>query len=669
MKMRMSYMSVLSALITLSTFASQGPEDSPGTSIVLLGNDSVQEQALALVPVPAPTKRPLPPLINAKGFFFEFGALSTEMSALMAEESNESFEKRKLLRLGLYVNLKRLPELFSLDPEDFVTYVDLRKLKKYIRLCADNIVGDNDKKVAALKSCFHYSQWDALLECDSTKMILGCIIDLFYNEDTEKEKLEQLKEALEVANSQNSRLRTYFNVEELQTILDDKIAGKAIATERIVHTINCSQMLTLMPRADLINKYSQPDKLLTLIIALICADDTENISIRNALIKYIRWDAIIESFVATSFDDDILRAFINIPGLKRLICHLQDDKPLTRELVEGLFNMQTFAEMGIPLAMIDNYIDVEKIIIALEAWRSGKQGDLSQVVNIPAIENHLGIDVGNALDTSMPEEVQTFKLFNLTQHITNAEWFPPLRYWTLCIATQLALWTAGHYTLYTKGLKHKMIGIPLVGLIIYFAHRSNRYLSEPTPGKTIMINTLICKGLRLISSSKKQGTKGDDLITYISSTHPAAEHFVEFFSLLTDEHLARLTNPYHALKMLANPLAFLQDKAHESFIQGLWTIDAHPAHTQKRINCLAAILSRFPPEDQQPARDLFSLFISSITPQMALALPHPYMLKIAYYWPPLLLSQTAFLRVIGQENITLLMNAVDAAQDAAQYGQ
>ena len=661
--MRMSYMSVLSALITLSALASQGQDGPPGPKIELLEGHAVQERALALVPASAPTQRPLPPYINAQGFLFQLGALLTEMNTLMAEDSDESFEKRKFLCLVLYINISRLPELFSLDPDDFATYIDIRKLKHYIKLSADNIVGHKDKKIAALKSCFHYSEWDTLLECNSTEMILGCIIDLVYNEDTDKEKLEQLKITLKDADSQNSRLRTYFDLDEIGTILDDKIAGKAITTERILRTINCSQMLPLMPRADLLEKYSQPDKLLILIIALISTDDTENISIRNALIKYIRWDEIIESFVS---NNDMLKEFINIPGLKRLIRHLQDDKPLTREVVEGIFNnMRMFSEMRIPLAMIDLYIDVEKIITVLEAWRSGKKGDLSQVVNISAIEDDLDIDVKNALDSSVPEEVQFSKLFRLTQHITSTEWYPPLRYWTLFIATQLALWTAGHYALYTEGLKHKIIGIPLVGFIMYVAHRSNHYLSEPTPDKTILINTLVCKALRLLSSAKTGGTKGDDLIGYIPADHPLRKPFVEFFSLLTDKHLAQLSNPYHALEMLDKPHAFLRNKAHEPFIQSLWTIDADAARTQKRINSLATILFRgLSSEDQQPARDICSLLTdrSKITQAMALTLPHPYMLKIAYYWPPLLLSHTGFLRVIGQENYLLLLNAVDAAQ-------
>lgn len=604
MKLRIAVLSAFCALSTLALFASQYPEDRTEGAQRLAPVPAAQPVNPALAPAQSTWDRSkLNKYINLKSFFAEVGAF-------FAEDNEESFEKRKLLRFGLHAHLDRLPELFSLEKGALEKYFNTRNLKAYFRLCSDATEDVPRRKVSALKKSFNFAGWDTLLQCSDTQTIINLIIDLFYfkGETEEKsKKLQELKAALLAADTPESRLRTYFNIDDLHAIIDEMLAGNEVSSERIAKTVNCAATLALMPNAASIEKYSRADKLLLLLVTIICADDTENISIMNGLIKFIRWSELVE-YLSTETAEGFMNTFFNVPALKRLIELYQDDQPLTKGLILDAFNLDTLSKLGISLLLIDQYVDFNELISTLHAWRSGKKADISGAIDVERAEAQLGVDIQNAVDTTIPERVQFTKMLTLYDQFTNTEWFPPLKYWTTFFGAQLALWAAGHYALFTSGIKSKLVGIPVVALILYLAYRSNRFFSVPITGRAIFVNTLICKGLRFFSSVKKKRIKAEDLINQIPDDHPIKDTFVEFFQLLTPEHLAKLPNPYLLIEMVQDdPIEFISKEAHAPFVESLCTID--PEQAQKRLIKLYVILKTFQMQALNPLyKALFERF-------------------------------------------------------------
>ncbi len=682
MKFITSLLSALCALSTL-TFASEKPDlpstlaPQPSPMVVPSGMTApAQADRQALVPVPIEAALPAqatapsllvaeqPPAsfnrkqintyVNLKSFFLELGAF-------FAEDNDESFEKRKLLRLLLSLNMDRLPELFSLEPGSLERYFDVKNLKAYFRLCANEAENDPKKKAAQLKSAFHFEGWSALLNCAEAQTILEIIIDLFHfkgKAEKKDAKLRELKDTLKRV-AVGSDINKYVNLDELHAVIDDMLAGTVVSSERIAKTINCTATLTLAPGADLLNKYSRADKLLTLLLTFMFADDTENTSLIGSIIKLIAWDKLVEA-LAESYGQGIITALFDIPALQRLIRLFQDNKPLTKELMLSVINENTLNGMGISLGMLENYIDFDGLISSLEAWRSGKPVALEQVVDVPKIEGRLGVDIANAFDTTIPEDIQLYKLFDLHYHITNADWFPSLKYWTRFAGTQLALWAAGHCAFFAEGIKYRLGGMSLVALILYLTYRGNRYFSEPITGRVMLVNTLLLKFSRLASYFKKKITKVDDLVSKIPDDHPIADDFRNFFNLLTDQHLAQLDNPYHALHMLENPLLFIMQEKYKPFVESLCTIDRDRA--MQRMIALTKIIGSM--GVKLPHAQQWERFYPNITQQMASQLPSPFLLVIARFWPGLLVSQRTigFLRALGPSRLALLEDTINASQ-------
>ncbi len=630
------------------------------------------------------TRGPLTKYINLKSFFCELGAVFWDDN-----DEEKSYDQRTaLLRLCLHLRFEELPSLFSIDKEKVALYFKMQEVRKFVRSCSRDTLEEptSVEKAIALKKCFNIPAWETLLGCKNLEQILSLIIDLYYFTGTAEEKvakLRQLKQLVQelkthAAATNGALVTTYFNVEEIEALLADALEQKAIARERYTRIISCPATLALFSnKPEQVNKFTDIQKLLNLMVTFMLADSKDKIS-WSAVFNCVRWENLLELLpILMQCSKETIDGYIIENNFKQLIASIQNGQPITREALLSSFNAQKLQEAGFSLPQIDRWINIDGVVKAINDWRQGTATSLTAAVDIAKIEERLGgIDVRNALNLALPEQAQFTKMCMLADHFTNTDWMTRLRCGLPFLGIPVALWLAGRAVApsvmnhlepsswYTAG--------PLALGVLYGVYRGTQWLRTPTVEKAVWLNTVLCKGMRLIGWAKNKRVTAKDILHCVPEDNPFKIILDELLKILKQEHYESLPSPFTIIELIDNPFTFID--TYPAFIEGLCTID--PRQAEVRMRLIAALCDYFIKDTDMAHYDQFrALGNTPAFEPAARHLPNIYIILIAQYRPGIFMRYPLFLAALdaqqhnGRSILSALLEIIEKTKDPTKLSK
>lgn len=571
--------------------------------------------------------------INLRSFFADLFSLLTE----------DTIDPKKFYRLLKFIKIENIPALFSIDKATAERYFNAAKFARFIESLEETgYYAQTENKVALLKACFNIQALETLLGCHGLDPLLSVIIELYLlnGQDMRIEKLKALRESIarcaQSVDNKNNLVAHYFDIDEIMSIIDDLIAGKVVADERILKTILCDASLKLAGCHEKVEHFIYSNKMLSLMVATFRASKAPSL---KAFLSCVKWENIIVP--------QALENIFVLPTLRALIAKLQQGIPATRNDIIDTLNpiaIGFLVDLGGDMALeaIKEVIDFDAIAnflnnFAFDLPESREQ--LAQAIRLERLGSYVGLDVSNALNTRIPVQVQISKMMEFAERALSARdlrllyslpvlGYPiPLMLLWKAFHCQTALSSCGFLSCSVLSAA-ALIG---VGWGIYSRPNSQAYFIN-----AVACN-LACHGLRMFTALRS--TPRTDVMRHAQrgyDRHPSLPEFKKFVELLDDE-LDCLDSPYDVCKLLEDPFEFI-DK-HEQFIDAC----ARSANGAKLMKILRKMLEMLVPVNALKMQHAFRGFTLSLTADDISALPTKKLLLIAQYRPAVLLRYSRFI--------------------------
>ncbi len=573
--------------------------------------------------------------------------------------SQGTIEKKELLPLIKCLKKDKVAELFSLPADTFERLIDTDNLIKYLTLVLEESHENEAQinKAKALRQSFRVDGWEDLLGCENLGPVLNNFTKLLYFVGTDDEKktlLRKLKRAVEqlqpAEDAQVSKLERYFDLIALKSIIDDLLADKPVEQGRMTRVFKTDTALkNLSDTAKTIDTYAHTKNILAFIVTLLYADQDRSIPSVRTLVNFIRWDSLFINLPELlGYDVSIVATLCSLPHLRAQIALLQDGEELTADGLRTILNRETLDALMVTQEKVEECINFDLLAEGINALSRGEQSDaLKRAFNVKALEGLLGKDIGSAFDTSLPEAVQTKKLAELLNHVSNPKWLI-----ALCAAPMI-IWLAGHTVChpciealepqnwYTAG--------PLLMGAVGLTYKGMQIIQKRKPALPAICNTIAVKTQRILAAMLPQrSTSLDELLEYTPSNQAYGPLFIAFVGMLTNEHIKELPTTLEILNLFDRPRTFVAK--HGKFIESICTHDKERA--LDRIRIIQMLLENVLPCEQLPHKQEFAAFVNTAASNGALnELPHPGLIIIAQYCPHILLGQTACLEKASQSII------------------
>jgi hypothetical protein len=539
--------------------------------------------------------------------------------------------------------------LLSLDPKVVKEHIDLKKLKKYLSLCVEE-VSANSLKAAVLKKIFRKKLWDEFFQCPELKHAVEVTINLIYFSGSDEEKgalLAKLKEHL-------------TNIKA--------VAETQSAEQPLKKYCNINGMLSVVNRAG-----------------------EKNIRFFD-LMNCFNFDQLIDALIpALNLPQDNLSKIVKLPILKQLLRDYQAGKLLTPDDLKAVLNLKqtksaavpthiqllALGTNGITADMVNQWLDFPWLCEQLNNLRDGKPFDLKGLKQrLKVINDFTGLDIVGAFNSDLPAEVQLGKVEDLVNTVNDpTAWnvLKKLQYGLPFLGLPVVLYLAGVTlgdaacsllpSIFTPvmavadSLKCWYITGPLTAITTYAlvkaTQASSAFFETPSRTKYMAVNAAVSiAATRVIRGTSAAVHPHLVTVNSIRKDIPEGHKLHIFCDRITDEHIQQLPSPEALLHLISDPLGFMMAKEHENFLLGLLSIDAEEASA--RVKALLAALNDSLSKNNltttamphYTAFMLFKNFCGLCQRQPLSKLAQPQILELALFNPRLLLTQSTFIRTL-----------------------
>jgi len=574
------------------------------------------------------------------------------------------------------IKKEKVGELFGFKGHDFKRLFNVQELNSFFALFIEKSSHSNALlKANSLKKAFKSQAWKELLD-DSQEEIISGVCDLLFFTGTAQEKkiiVERWISALETMSpplTDNHFFYEIFNKELLKRYVADVFALKETSKDRLLSLFNIENLTKKQERRSSAGRFINLQNLLVFIFKLSSATALEDTRCMKELVQCMRWDALAMILL----EESGLENSVNKIAFQSMVQHLQQGQAIAAGELKSLIK----AERGIIEETVSSCIDFEKLARGLNSAREGiLTEDLKNAINLQYISALTGVDFTPIFNMENSEAVQVSKFAQAYEYVNEVRSFQKDQaipfFQGYC--TAIAFWLTGRLfwpeVMEFFEPQSPFLIVPLLGATIFGMLKAKEYFKVDTtsPEKlafAVTLTKIAHLGNKLFaknSPTKEQLKKDIEL-------HPLKALIEQFIDMITDEHLALLSDAAEVALLFENPVKFIS--THESFIEALCTVD--PEGVAQRIAFLKDLLAEVAPIADIPHCQSMLAFFSLLPDNISQMVPHTELLKLAIHSPKLLLKQLSFLEAASRvtsehegQTLPVISIYVKALREAQQY--
>ena len=593
--------------------------------------------------------------VSIKKFFLE-------LAALISLETTPTLNDA--ISLLATVRYEKIPELFEIDSKIFKKFFHLKKLQKFFQHYR---VRTFKERMLSFQSCINFSALEDFFECADLENGVDLLIKLYCDTGTLEEKhglaqriqaiIETMLKSSEhrtISGVQKSALITsYIDCHALLKLVKDLAEGKEVPVHLFIETFNCNQLVT-NSGADWksYEPYCSLSKIISL--ALTCFSTTTSVHGPSfeSLITCLRWDTLAQVLAQDLFEEHI-DDFISQDTLKTIMRRLQAGELITAQELCSLISSKE-----ILLYLHLQRFDWEECAKLLNETRQGKFHTANNH-SLEKMSKLLELDIAEALDSSLPEDIQSQHITTLVDNCTNPDVFMRFHYALPYVGIPLGLWLMGHAICHPcmeafEPQSWYTAGALALGTF-YTTLQLSRFFTTPAPLKVVVVNAFATKALRLIQFFRKEGISKSDILTMAPQEDEGLKKsFKEFLEVVSYAQLDTLpTNRYELLKLFEDPLLFASTCS--SFMETICIPEAPRSKEEyeKALQTLYAILASLLPEETLPYFPAYTAFLQCLDAPCKQSLESFEILPLAAYNPLILLGKPAFIKAVTASKVRI----------------